>query len=92
MSELIVVTLIVAAEGGVKVPKVTSREDLTKALNKLGALRSDQVHPAFAQSHDFLRKNCCSILVHDFLRKLGGSTMSLHVTVMGVLGCCRFWQ
>ncbi len=43
MSELIVVTLIVAAEGGVKVPKVTSREDLTKALNKLGALRSDQV-------------------------------------------------
>ncbi len=48
MSELIVVTLIVAAEGGVKVPKVTSREDLTKALNKLGALRSDQVHPAVA--------------------------------------------
>ncbi|KAA6428346.1 MAG: hypothetical protein FRX49_01941, partial [Trebouxia sp. A1-2] len=43
MSELIVVTLIVAAEGGVKVPKVTSREDLTKALNKLGALRSDQI-------------------------------------------------
>ncbi|DBA77808.1 TPA: hypothetical protein ACH3X1_009165 [Trebouxia sp. C0004] len=43
MSELIVVTLIVAAEGGVKVPKVTSREDLTKALNKLGALRSEQI-------------------------------------------------
>ncbi len=51
MSELIVVTLIVAAEGGVKVPKVTSREDLTKALNKLGALRSDQVHPAFAHMY-----------------------------------------
>ena len=46
MSELIVVTVIVAAEGGVKVPKVSSREDLTKALNKLGALRSDQVRPA----------------------------------------------
>ena len=43
MSELIVVTFIVAAEGGVKVPKITSREELTKALNKLGALRSEQV-------------------------------------------------
>ena len=43
VSELIVVTVIVAAEGGVKVPKITSREDLTKALNKLGALRSGQV-------------------------------------------------
>lgn len=43
MSELIVVTVIVAAEGGVKVPKITSREELTKALNKLGALRSEQV-------------------------------------------------
>lgn len=43
MSELIVVTVIVAAEGGVKVPKVQSREDLTQALNKLGALRSEQV-------------------------------------------------
>lgn len=44
MSELIVVTVIVAAEGGVKVPKVQSREDLTTALNRLGALRSDQVN------------------------------------------------
>ena len=43
MSELIVVTVVVAAEGGVKVPKITSREELTKALNKLGALRSEQV-------------------------------------------------
>ena len=43
MSELIVVTLVVAAEGGVKVPKITSREELTQALNKLGALRSEQV-------------------------------------------------
>ncbi len=55
MSELIVVTLIVAAEGGVKVPKVTSREDLTKALNKLGALRSDQVQPAC--SHLYIHMN-----------------------------------
>ncbi len=92
MSELIVVTVIVAAEGGVKVPKITSREDLTKALNKLGALRSDQVHPAFVHSHDFLCKGCCSILVHDCLRKLGSILTSLHVTEMGVLGCCRFWQ
>lgn len=44
MSELIVVTIIVAAEGGARVPKITSREDLTKALNKLGALRSEQVY------------------------------------------------
>ena len=44
MSELIVVTVIVAAEGGVKVPKITSREELTRALNKLGALRDEQVH------------------------------------------------
>lgn len=36
-------TIIVAAEGDVKVPKVASREELTKALNKLGALRSEQV-------------------------------------------------
>ncbi|KAL3132354.1 hypothetical protein ABBQ32_008931 [Trebouxia sp. C0010 RCD-2024] len=43
MSELIVVTIIVAAEGGVKVPKISSREELTKALNKLGALRSEQI-------------------------------------------------
>lgn len=43
MSELIVVTLVVAAEGGAKVPKVSSREELKTALNKLGALRSEQV-------------------------------------------------
>ena len=43
MSELIVVTIIVAADGGIKIPKVSSRDDLTKALNKLGALRSEQV-------------------------------------------------
>lgn len=46
MSELIVVTLIVAADGGVKIPKIQSREDLTQALNKLGALRSEQVSRA----------------------------------------------
>lgn len=43
ISELIVVTIIVAAEGGVKVPKVSSREELKTALNKLGSLRSEQV-------------------------------------------------
>lgn len=43
MSELIVVTLVVAAEGGSKIPKVSDREELKSALNKLGALRSEQV-------------------------------------------------
>ena len=54
MSELIVVTIIVAAEGGVKVPKITSREELTKALNKLGALRSEQVTLLSVESVDLL--------------------------------------
>lgn len=43
MSELIVVTLVVAAEGGSKIPKVSDREELKSALNKLGALRSEQI-------------------------------------------------
>ena len=38
-----VVTLVVAAEANVKLPKVRSRDELKQALNKLGALRSDQV-------------------------------------------------
>lgn len=42
-SELIVVTLLVAVEGTLKLPKVTSREELKTALNRLGAVRSDQV-------------------------------------------------
>lgn len=43
MSDLMVVTIIVAAEASVKLPKVRSRDELKEALNKLGALRSDQV-------------------------------------------------
>ena len=67
MSELIVVTVIVAAEGGVKVPKITSREELTKALNKLGALRSEQVHPK-SEGHVVGRMHVCAnkALLYDF--------------------------
>lgn len=59
MSELIVVTIVVASEGGVKVPKVSSREELKTALNKLGALRSEQV--------------CCGVccIVHTGFHVLG---------------------
>eukprot|EP00887_Chlorella_sp_A99_P006111 scaffold22.g6111.t1 len=37
--EFIVVTLLVAAEGSLKLPRVTSRTELTAALAKLGAVR-----------------------------------------------------
>lgn len=43
MDELIVVTILAAVDGGIKMPKVNSREELRTALNRLGALRSDQV-------------------------------------------------
>ena len=39
MQELIVVTIIVAIEGGLKMPPVTSGEELRTALNRLGAIR-----------------------------------------------------
>ena len=41
--ELIVVTILVAADGGLKLPSVRSREELRTALNRLGALRAEQV-------------------------------------------------
>lgn len=41
--ELIVVTILVAAEGGLKIPNISSREQLRSTLNSLGGLRSDQV-------------------------------------------------
>lgn len=37
------VTILVAADGGVDIPKVNSAETLRSALNRLGGLRSDQV-------------------------------------------------
>ena len=43
MQELIVVTILVAVEGGLKMPSVTSGEELRTALNRLGAIRSEQV-------------------------------------------------
>lgn len=42
-NELIVVTILVAAEGDLKIPKITSREELNTALNRLGGVREDQV-------------------------------------------------
>ena len=44
MQELIVVTLLVAAQGKLQLPRITSREELITALNRLGAVREDQVH------------------------------------------------
>lgn len=41
--ELIVVTILVAADGDLKVPSINSQESLRTALNRLGSLRSDQV-------------------------------------------------
>ena len=38
------VTILVAAEGGVKLPKVTSLEELRSALNTLGGISESQVY------------------------------------------------
>eukprot|EP00803_Ostreobium_quekettii_P009898 evm.model.scf_51.9 EVM.evm.TU.scf_51.9 scf_51:71627-75068(+) len=38
LNELIVVTILVAVGGGMKLPRVTSREELRTALNRLGAI------------------------------------------------------
>lgn len=42
VQELIVVTLVAAVEGGLKMPRVTSGEELRTALNRLGAIRQEQ--------------------------------------------------
>ncbi|BDA41463.1 hypothetical protein COCOBI_02-2430 [Coccomyxa sp. Obi] len=41
--EYIVVTILVAANGKLDLPKVTNQDQLVKALNKLAAIREDQV-------------------------------------------------
>ncbi|KAL4443492.1 hypothetical protein ABPG75_011229 [Micractinium tetrahymenae] len=41
--ELIVVTLLVAADGGFKLPQVTSRQELKEALSILGVVRADDL-------------------------------------------------
>ena len=46
VQEYIVVTLLVAATGKLDLPKVTSQEQLVTALNRLAALREDQVRDA----------------------------------------------
>lgn len=43
VSELLVVTILVAAEGRLKLPKVASRQELVDALTTLGAVRADDV-------------------------------------------------
>ncbi|KAK9846505.1 hypothetical protein WJX81_005518 [Elliptochloris bilobata] len=43
MQELIVVTLLVAVQGKLQLPRITSREELVTALNRLGAVREDQL-------------------------------------------------
>ena len=43
VQELIVVTILLAAKGNLRVPAITSAPELKDALNKLGAVRSDQV-------------------------------------------------
>ena len=45
VQELIVVTILVAVEGGLKMPSITSGEELRTALNRLGAVRQEQVLP-----------------------------------------------
>ena len=37
------ITILLAARGSLKVPAITSQTDLKDALNKLGAVRDDQV-------------------------------------------------
>lgn len=41
--EYIVVTILVAASGKLDLPKVTGQDQLVKALNKLAAIREEQV-------------------------------------------------
>ncbi len=55
MPEYIVVTILVAASGKLDLPKITNQQSLVTALNKLAAIRKDQVRlrcvvPSF---------NCC---------------------------------
>jgi uncharacterized membrane protein len=47
MQEYIVVTLLVAATGKLELPKIQSQEQLVTALNRLAALRQDQVRYIF---------------------------------------------
>jgi len=43
MQEYIVITVLVAAQGKVELPKINNQETLVKALNKLAALRQEDV-------------------------------------------------
>jgi len=43
LNEYIVVTLLVAADGNLKMPKVNSRKDLQDALTRLGAVPAKEI-------------------------------------------------
>lgn len=43
VQELIVVTILVAVQASLKMPRVTSGDELRTALNRLGAVRTEQV-------------------------------------------------
>ena len=43
VQEYIVITIVVAAQGKVELPKINNQESLVKALNKLAALRQEDV-------------------------------------------------
>ena len=72
VQELIVITVIAAIEGGLKMPSVTSGEELRTALNRLGAIRQEQVcalqNPTCSSTCDgytcWRYLVCCSGLLH----------------------------
>ena len=51
VQELIVVTILLAAKGSLRVPAITNAVELKDALNKLGAVRSDQVRCPCSSAH-----------------------------------------
>lgn len=56
-NELIVVTILVAIEGGLQLPNVTSLEDLRTVLNKLGSIGQDQVCSSQTRCHENPRRS-----------------------------------
>ena len=64
VQELIVVTILLAARGSLKIPTIQSQGELREALNKLGAVRSEQVGAGLAWPQRvlpgvLLRCRCC---------------------------------
>lgn len=57
--EYIVVTILVAASGKLELPKVTNQDQLVKALNKLAAIREEQVRQSQSPCCAHFCKGCC---------------------------------